>query len=65
MSSAREADSRSPAKLQILHYNIERFPTEIKDVRGLEALLLMRCAFRLLICLSLRTACCALPMLPM
>ncbi|EIW72585.1 hypothetical protein TREMEDRAFT_58756 [Tremella mesenterica DSM 1558] len=38
---AREADKGVPARLQILHYNIERFPTEIKDVRGLETLLVM------------------------
>ncbi|WVO24484.1 uncharacterized protein IAS62_005852 [Cryptococcus decagattii] len=36
---AREADKKEPAKLQILHYNIDRFPNEIKDLRGLETLL--------------------------
>nr|XP_018267047.1 uncharacterized protein I303_01030 [Kwoniella dejecticola CBS 10117]OBR89205.1 hypothetical protein I303_01030 [Kwoniella dejecticola CBS 10117] len=36
---ARDASSKGPARLQILHYNIERFPTEIKDQRGLETLL--------------------------
>ncbi|OCF31114.1 hypothetical protein I316_07246 [Kwoniella heveanensis BCC8398] len=36
---AREASSKGPARLQILHYNIERFPDEIKDLRGLETLL--------------------------
>lgn len=25
--------------MQILHYNIDRFPTEITDLRGLETLL--------------------------
>ncbi|ORY33706.1 hypothetical protein BCR39DRAFT_518688 [Naematelia encephala] len=36
---AREADKNAPARLQILHYNIERFPDEIRDLRGLETLL--------------------------
>ncbi|KIR35467.1 hypothetical protein I352_01742 [Cryptococcus deuterogattii MMRL2647] len=36
---ARESDKKEPAKLQILHYNIDRFPNEIKDLRGLETLL--------------------------
>nr|XP_019014839.1 uncharacterized protein I206_00926 [Kwoniella pini CBS 10737]OCF53620.1 hypothetical protein I206_00926 [Kwoniella pini CBS 10737] len=36
---ARDSSSKGPARLQILHYNIERFPTEIKDQRGLETLL--------------------------
>lgn len=36
---AREADKKEPAKIQILHYNIDRFPNEIKDLRGLETLL--------------------------
>ncbi|WVQ85240.1 hypothetical protein IAT38_007405 [Cryptococcus sp. DSM 104549] len=36
---AREAGKDARARLQILHYNIERFPTEIKDLRGLETLL--------------------------
>jgi len=41
MSSARDSDSKSPGRLQILHYNIDRFP-EIKDLRGLETLLVAR-----------------------
>ncbi|OWZ28810.1 hypothetical protein C361_06554 [Cryptococcus neoformans Tu259-1] len=36
---AREGDKKEPAKIQILHYNIDRFPNEIKDLRGLETLL--------------------------
>ncbi|ORX36072.1 hypothetical protein BD324DRAFT_521824 [Kockovaella imperatae] len=36
---AKEADKKEPARLQILHYNIDRFPDEIKDLRGLETLL--------------------------
>ncbi|OCF55343.1 hypothetical protein L486_06823 [Kwoniella mangroviensis CBS 10435] len=36
---ARDVSSKGPARLQILHYNIDRFPDEIKDVRGLETLL--------------------------
>ncbi|ODN91992.1 hypothetical protein L198_05664 [Cryptococcus wingfieldii CBS 7118] len=36
---AREAYKRNPARLQILHYNIDRFTSDIKDVRGLETLL--------------------------
>ena len=36
---AKEADKKDPARLQILHYNIDRFPNEIKDLRGLETLL--------------------------
>lgn len=39
---AREADKKEPAKIQILHYNIDRFPNEIKDLRGLETLLVAR-----------------------
>ena len=27
--------------MQILHYNIERFPNEITDLRGLETLLVL------------------------
>jgi len=41
MSRARDSDSKSPGRLQILHYNIDRFP-EIKDLRGLETLLVAR-----------------------
>ncbi|WVW82428.1 hypothetical protein I302_104438 [Kwoniella bestiolae CBS 10118] len=36
---ARDVSSKGPARLQILHYNIDRFPNEIKDLRGLETLL--------------------------
>lgn len=36
---AREAEKTASARLQILHYNIDRFPDEIKDLRGLETLL--------------------------
>ncbi|WVQ77076.1 hypothetical protein IAR50_006759 [Cryptococcus sp. DSM 104548] len=36
---AREAYKQNPARLQILHYNIDRFTSDIKDVRGLETLL--------------------------
>lgn len=39
---AREGDKKEPAKIQILHYNIDRFPNEIKDLRGLETLLVAR-----------------------
>ncbi|WVO12711.1 hypothetical protein L204_100319 [Cryptococcus depauperatus] len=44
---AREADKKEPAKLQVLHYNVERFPNEIKDLRGLETLLVasLMCLF--------------------
>ena len=41
MYRARDSDSKSPGRLQILHYNIDRFP-EIKDLRGLETLLVAR-----------------------
>jgi len=41
MDRARDSDSKSPGRLQILHYNIDRFP-EIKDLRGLETLLVAR-----------------------
>jgi hypothetical protein len=41
MTRARDSDSKSPGRLQILHYNIDRFP-EIKDLRGLETLLVAR-----------------------
>ncbi|RSH92781.1 hypothetical protein EHS25_008227 [Saitozyma podzolica] len=34
-----EKDKDKPGRLQVLHYNIERFPDEIKDLRGLETLL--------------------------
>ena len=37
--SARDADKKDPGRMQILHYNIDRFPDEIKDLRGLETLL--------------------------
>ncbi|KAK1926542.1 hypothetical protein DB88DRAFT_482226 [Papiliotrema laurentii] len=36
---ARGGDKKEPGRLQILHYNIDRFPDEIKDLRGLETLL--------------------------
>lgn len=36
---ARDADSKNPGRLQILHYNLDRFSNEIKDLRGLETLL--------------------------
>ncbi|WWD17771.1 hypothetical protein CI109_102212 [Kwoniella shandongensis] len=36
---ARDSDRNNPGRLQILHYNIDRFPDEIKDLRGLETLL--------------------------
>ena len=39
---ARGSDKNVPGRLQILHYNIERFPDEIKDLRGLETLLVSR-----------------------
>jgi hypothetical protein len=39
---ARDSDSKGPGRLQILHYNIDRFPNEIKDLRGLETLLVAR-----------------------
>jgi hypothetical protein len=42
---ARGSDSKAPGRLQILHYNIERFPDEIKDLRGLETLLVARSAY--------------------
>lgn len=34
-----DKDKDKPGRLQVLHYNIERFPDEIKDLRGLETLL--------------------------
>jgi hypothetical protein len=37
--SARSPDSKDPGRIQILHYNLERFPYEITDMRGLETLL--------------------------
>lgn len=37
--SARSPDSKDPGRIQILHYNLERFPNEITDMRGLETLL--------------------------
>ncbi|CAD6568844.1 MAG: hypothetical protein TREMPRED_004793 [Tremellales sp. Tagirdzhanova-0007] len=37
---ARDGDKHSSGRIQILHYNIDRFPTEIKDLRGLETLLI-------------------------
>ena len=40
---ARDGDKHSSGRIQILHYNIDRFPTEIKDLRGLETLLIARC----------------------
>lgn len=36
---ARSPEKNSPGRMQILHYNIDRFPTEITDLRGLETLL--------------------------
>ena len=42
MIRARGPDSKAPGRLQILHYNIERFPDDIKDLRGLETLLVAR-----------------------
>jgi hypothetical protein len=44
MSRARDSDSKGPGRLQILHYNIDRFPDDIKDLRGLETLLVARSA---------------------
>lgn len=44
---ARQGDSRSPGKISFLHYNIDRFlGHEIKDLRGLETLFIMRCVSR-------------------
>lgn len=40
--SARGPDKGDPGRIQILHYNIERFPDEITDLRGLETLLVTR-----------------------
>lgn len=37
---AREGDKRDFPRISILHYNIERFQ-DIKDLRGLEYLLVM------------------------
>ncbi|KAK4684448.1 hypothetical protein P7C73_g5732, partial [Tremellales sp. Uapishka_1] len=42
---ARESDKNGPGKLQILHYNIERFPNDILDLRGLETLLVATYAY--------------------
>jgi hypothetical protein len=40
---ARQGDVRTPGKISFLHYNIDRFlGTEIKDLRGLETLFIMR-----------------------
>ena len=36
---ARDNDKDGPGRMQILHYNIDRFPNDIKDLRGLETLL--------------------------
>ncbi|KAK8866030.1 hypothetical protein IAR55_001181 [Kwoniella newhampshirensis] len=36
---ARDSSKNDPGRIQILHYNIDRFPDEIKDLRGLETLL--------------------------
>jgi hypothetical protein len=44
LNRARDSDSKTPGRLQILHYNIDRFP-EIKDLRGLETLLVARSVF--------------------
>jgi hypothetical protein len=44
ITSARDSDSKGPGRLQILHYNIDRFPDDIKDLRGLETLLVARSA---------------------
>ncbi|WRT64252.1 uncharacterized protein IL334_001183 [Kwoniella shivajii] len=37
---ARETTSKGPGRIQILHYNIDRFRNEIRDVRGLETILI-------------------------
>ena len=42
---ARDKDKNTPGQLQILHYNIDRFPSEIKDLRGLETLLIATYVF--------------------
>jgi hypothetical protein len=39
MARARDGDKANPGRIQILHYNIDRFPEEILDLRGLETLL--------------------------
>ncbi|WWC86372.1 uncharacterized protein L201_001248 [Kwoniella dendrophila CBS 6074] len=36
---ARDSTSKGPGRIQILHYNIDRFTAEIQDLRGLETLL--------------------------
>ena len=36
---ARDGDKTGPGRLEVLHYNIERFPDEIRDLRGLETLI--------------------------
>lgn len=41
---ARQADSKAPGQIQMLHYNIDRFyGSEIKDLRGLETLFALTC----------------------
>lgn len=47
MNRARAPDKNEPGRVQILHYNIERFPNEITDLRGLETLLLISYVYTL------------------